>query len=66
VINNFNGYLFNYGDYKILSKKIFKLENKYKRKIFGQNGYQLLKKKFNLNEMHSKTMQVYNETINTR
>ena len=63
VINNFNGYLFNYGDYKILPKKILNLENKYKRKIFGQNGYQLLKKKFNLNEMHSKTMQVYNKII---
>ena len=63
VINNFNGYLFSYGNYNIIPKKILKLENKYKRKIFGQNGYQLLKKKFNLNEMHSKTMQVYNKII---
>ena len=63
VINNFNGYLFNYGEYKILSKKILKLENKNRRKIFGKNGYQFLKKKFNLNEMYSKTMQAYKKII---
>lgn len=60
IKNNYNGFLFNKGNYKELALKLKQIENYKIKKKFIKNSYSFLKKNFNLNKMNLLTSNIYN------
>ena len=59
VKNNYNGILVKHGDVKEFAKKIEIFENTKKSIKFGRNGFNFLKKNFNLDKMYGETKKIY-------
>lgn len=60
IKNNYNGFLFNKGNYKELALKLKQIENYKIKKKFIKNGYSFLKKNFNIDKMNLLTSNIYN------
>lgn len=60
IKNNKNGLLFKCGDYRRLVQKFEQLESNSLKKKLIENGNKFLKKNFNLNNMNSRTYDIYN------
>ena len=59
IKNNYNGLLFNPGDYKSLSIKFKQIQQYKLRKKLLKNGYHFIKKNFDLNKMNYLTNKIY-------
>ena len=59
IKNNYNGLLFNPGDYKSLASKLKKIEKNDLRIKIMKNGYDFIKKKFDLDKMNYLTNKIY-------
>ena len=59
IKNNYNGLLFDPGDYKSLATKLKKIQQNDLRKKILKNGYNFIKKKFDLNKMNYLTNKIY-------
>lgn len=66
VFDRKNGFLVNAFDTKSISEKLQKLiHNKTLRIEFGQNGYEIIRKNFSIEEMKNNYEKLYNELIET-
>ena len=59
IKNNYNGLLFNPGDFKSLSIKLKKIQQHKLRKKILKNGYNFIKKNFDINKMNYLTNKIY-------
>ena len=59
IKNNYNGLLFNPGDYKSLASKLKKIQKNDLRIKILKNGYNFIKKKFDLDKMNYLTNKIY-------
>jgi|LWDU01.1.fsa_nt_gi glycosyltransferase involved in cell wall biosynthesis len=60
VVDKYNGYLVKYGDYNELAIKItYLLNNENQAKNMGENGYQLLKEKFDIDMYIKKLCDIF-------
>jgi glycosyltransferase involved in cell wall biosynthesis len=64
VVNNENGFLFRKGDYIELAEKLLILiEDKKRARLMGQKGFQILKKKFNMDRLIKEHIKLYRSIL---
>ncbi len=64
VIDGQTGYLVNKGDIEALKEAILKIiKDPEKAKILGENGYNIVKQKFNLTDKANRILEIYREIV---
>lgn len=60
IINNYNGMLFEKGNFRVLANKFHLIEKKNIKDNFKKNSIKILNKRFNLDKMNNLTTNIYN------